>query len=685
MTKRGKLTKLSAIVMALIMALTMMSMLLAACGGKATVSLDKTELAIYVGDSVKLTATVTGDDDAEVEWETSDSKVATVKRGTVTAVAVGSATITAKLENGESATCSVSVSERTVTIDKTSAEINLDESATLQLTATASDGGEITWSSSNPAVATVNSSGLVTGIDVGKATITAQRGTAKATCEVEVIEPSRPEDYYKITKLTNSEVVADPGVWHYHADGSQGGDYNFEGDLIHKNSTATATLTVIPNPANSQYFYFRYQPNQVEVNEYYTMTLAITITENATLRLGSLGADKKFAGLEETLTANTEKEVEYVGYRNTSEPFSVRINSAIDAAKVTLTVRLVSVVAHDGENLPDYHFHDEEPAINYEEIDKDTSSYDLEAKNNTDTLAAPGKWYYNQGNGSTVSEAKYNNGTITLKYENLTSDSSSNDQLRYRPTDLDGDTKIKVEFTVTGNVDATVVLALNHVTTFVPTGWTSESLTANGTINFSAEFTIGDSQIIFIQVRAAGEDKTNAEFTFSNIKIYKEAEGSTGTPDGNSYTLNPNGNNDGNGGVVRSNPGVWAYMVDGYTEGNTTITEAKMENGVLTWTLTKTEANGYYLRVQPDFAAGTNYKISFDVVINRTGTETVSVSDQNGAGTVKYDTTSGQSIHVEFEGTVADNNLFQFRLRVLDASVEDPITVVLSNIVITAL
>lgn len=65
-------------------------------------------------------------------------------------------------------------------------EANIEVGEELSLTATASDGSSVTWSSSNNAVATVSNSGLVVGVSVGTATITATAGEASATCEVTV-------------------------------------------------------------------------------------------------------------------------------------------------------------------------------------------------------------------------------------------------------------------------------------------------------------------------------------------------------------------------------------------------------------------------------------------------------------------------------------------------------------------
>ncbi|PYP74682.1 MAG: hypothetical protein DMD25_14875 [Gemmatimonadetes bacterium] len=139
-----------------------------------------------VGQTVQLTATpkdangnpLTG---RMVTWSSSNNSVASVtSSGLVSGGAAGSATITATSE-GQSGTASITVTSvpvASVSVTPTSANVN--EGKTVQLTATPKDGGgnplsgrTIAWSSSNTAVATVSSSGLVTGKVAGSATITA--------------------------------------------------------------------------------------------------------------------------------------------------------------------------------------------------------------------------------------------------------------------------------------------------------------------------------------------------------------------------------------------------------------------------------------------------------------------------------------------------------------------------------
>ena len=82
------------------------------------VELDQSELALSLGDSYTLQATVhpTGADNKAITWSSSDESVATVEDGTVKAMGAGTATITVRTEDGgHTATCVVTVTDPTGT------------------------------------------------------------------------------------------------------------------------------------------------------------------------------------------------------------------------------------------------------------------------------------------------------------------------------------------------------------------------------------------------------------------------------------------------------------------------------------------------------------------------------------------------------------------------------------------
>lgn len=162
------------------------------------ISIDKAEAKLAVGETLKLTSTVKPENAANkaIKWETSDKNVATVDKGTVTALKPGTATITVVTKDGgHKATCKVTVTlpVKEVTLDKTSAELAVGKTLALTATISPSDATEKTlvWSSSDTSVATVDGKGVVTAVRAGTATITAKAKDvdAKATCEVKVAAP----------------------------------------------------------------------------------------------------------------------------------------------------------------------------------------------------------------------------------------------------------------------------------------------------------------------------------------------------------------------------------------------------------------------------------------------------------------------------------------------------------------
>ena len=84
-----------------------------------SLTLDNEVLEMYIGDAVQLTATVLPDNATNkvVTWTSSDDEVATVdENGNVTAVSIGTATITATTTDGSNltATCEVTVEQKMV-------------------------------------------------------------------------------------------------------------------------------------------------------------------------------------------------------------------------------------------------------------------------------------------------------------------------------------------------------------------------------------------------------------------------------------------------------------------------------------------------------------------------------------------------------------------------------------------
>ena len=163
----------------------------------SSVELSQTTLTLVAGESATLTATVKPDDatDKTVTWSSSNTAIATVENGVVTAISEGAATITAKAGD-KTATCAVTVEKKvipveSVSLDRTSLELISGESEQLTATVSPDDATDktVTWSSSNTSVVDVDQKGQVRANHGGTATITARAGDKSATCQVTVTVP----------------------------------------------------------------------------------------------------------------------------------------------------------------------------------------------------------------------------------------------------------------------------------------------------------------------------------------------------------------------------------------------------------------------------------------------------------------------------------------------------------------
>ena len=156
-----------------------------------SVELNKSELSLIEGDSETLTATVKPDDatDKTVTWSSSDSSIAKVDDGKVTAIKEGETTVTVKAGT-KTATCKVTVSKKVIAVesielDKTSIDLVEGDSETLTATVKPDNATDktVTWNTSDSAIATVEN-GKVFAVKEGETTITAKAGDKSATCKV---------------------------------------------------------------------------------------------------------------------------------------------------------------------------------------------------------------------------------------------------------------------------------------------------------------------------------------------------------------------------------------------------------------------------------------------------------------------------------------------------------------------
>jgi formylglycine-generating enzyme required for sulfatase activity len=161
-------------------------------------SLDGFSMAVGQNEILAFTVLPVKATDKTIIWSSSDTDVAIVSEGIVYAVGEGDATITATTRSGnKTATCTVTV---TKSIAVTGVELDknilflvvggIPGHLTHTLYPANATNKEITWLSYNPAVATVDKDGKVTGVASGAATITVttEDGKFDASCTVTVVK-----------------------------------------------------------------------------------------------------------------------------------------------------------------------------------------------------------------------------------------------------------------------------------------------------------------------------------------------------------------------------------------------------------------------------------------------------------------------------------------------------------------
>jgi uncharacterized protein YjdB len=172
----------------------------------SSVTVQPDSISVIVGNTSTLTAIVKDGSDntlngRTVTWKSGNTGVATVDaNGVVTGVAAGATTVTATSE-GKSGSAKVvvtlePVARVTVTnIENPDDPLTVVQGQTLQLAALLSDadgnallsdGRVITWDSDDQNTATVNDMGLVTGVNPGKAKITATSEGKSGSADVNV-------------------------------------------------------------------------------------------------------------------------------------------------------------------------------------------------------------------------------------------------------------------------------------------------------------------------------------------------------------------------------------------------------------------------------------------------------------------------------------------------------------------
>lgn len=281
----------------------------------SNIYLNRVRFSVEQKATYQLTATVDpANTTDELVWSSSDESVATVSEtGLVTAVSVGSATITATCGT-VSATCEAIVtpiSAKEIVLNTNS--ITIDVAGKYQLTAAVNPEGAadktVTWSSSNPNVATVSESGLITANTIGSAIIYAQCGYVSSSCDVVVLPKSVSLDYQNVeldvngTKQLKATVLPETStnktvIWE--STNTDVVTVSEEG-LVTAIAPGVAVVTATCDEGSAFCIFTIAQPDDVP-----EISLSIKLGVSQTLGISAIVSPNDTAGTIEWSSSNTE-------------------------------------------------------------------------------------------------------------------------------------------------------------------------------------------------------------------------------------------------------------------------------------------------------------------------------------------------------------------------------------------
>ena len=189
------------------------------------ITMDKASVEVKIGSTASLKAAVAGTSgcDTKVTWAVADAKIATVKDGVITPVAVGETTVTAttvgkdKTGKAMTATCKVVVKpagELSLKVNATTGQILVGEKFTIVPTVENFQKDKtVSYSVDKKEIATVDANGVVTGVAKGTAVITVTTnekgsdGNAKTTTVTITVKADPKKDTVTLLKdATGAQV-----------------------------------------------------------------------------------------------------------------------------------------------------------------------------------------------------------------------------------------------------------------------------------------------------------------------------------------------------------------------------------------------------------------------------------------------------------------------------------------------
>ena len=308
--------------------------------------LNPTHMALNVGGSGQIVATLKPDNatDKEIIWTTSDSSIATVdSTGKVTGIKEGTVTITAKTKDGKVvSTCTVEVKTEVIPVESITLSMeypDVNVGTFEQVIATINPSNatvrELAWTSSDTSIATVDSTGKVTGVTAGTVTITAttKDGKASAKITVTVKEP-----------IVDGDVEAydrekDPITWNGSTDLKifSKSIYNVDGVLAPESENTYQFIV-----KNNTKYRIKYNIIFVETNDH-NINMQYKLKKNSTYVISNYTRPSDMVVEEYTLNSG-ESDTYYLDWKWISSSNDTQIGAASDVTyKLQIEVEAESI------------------------------------------------------------------------------------------------------------------------------------------------------------------------------------------------------------------------------------------------------------------------------------------------------------------------------------------------------
>jgi uncharacterized protein YjdB len=646
---------------------------ISASSSQTTVSVNKESAELLVGETLRLTATVS--DGSDTTWTTSDETVATVRNGMITAKGVGTATITVTA-GGVSASCAVTVSQGILTLSSETASVERGESYTLTASATKADGtaltGTITWESSDETIATV-SNGVITAKKDGKVTITAKYGnTLSASCDVTVTWESKPADYAEISFGEETKSTANAGKFLYWNDQNWCGSNVTVDQAEYMNGEATFSYSGSTAVWFGMQVFYRNPQN--EVGKYYKLTAKITSAKECDITINGTVVSLKegennvtvYAPEGENSSLSLQMGVSDVSIVESNTftisalafeeytPEALKTPTAIAIANGVLTITdengektdayqialkkdgktIYQLTVENGETIDTSYMENgtyqvtvvavgsgmysdsaESASLTEITVSNDDVQYDLTSATEVEAVASTDKFYYCAESGG-VQDATYKNGTISFKVSG--GNNWYSNQIFMKKSSLTAGQS----YTLTFNLNSTAAgtITVNGTKVEIKEGDNAISVIyteAGGSASFSMQ--IG----YYISDGAGAVDITDATIIISNIEYTANtsSNGSQegGSQEGGSQEVSGTAISFGAEGSATGNAGTYYYWNDqGWCDSSVTVSAATIdENNTITLSYSYQYGTTWYgmqlFYENPEAVTGKTYTVTLKI------------------------------------------------------------------------